>query len=161
MFYYPYAIFLLTFWTDKQIKNNQCLISRKSSPEKKRSPCDIVVKVLTSDIVVKKFKHQSCYYVHFLMNVLGKNMNSHKPSAIGSSVGWDCKIHWLCPSRGIRLPQWVSCNRHKIIWWSSSKVGTLGNVEYFSVLSIPGLFWPKVVATDRVLSMDQIELIDI
>ena len=34
-----------------------------------------VVKVMDCGIVVSKFELQSCYYVHFRTNTLGKGMN--------------------------------------------------------------------------------------
>ena len=40
-------------------------------------------------------------------------------------------------------------------------VGALGNIEYPSLLLLSGLLWPGVVASDRVISMGQIELFNI
>ena len=37
-------------------------------------PC-VMVKAMDCRIVVNKFKHQSCYYVHFWTNTLGKGIN--------------------------------------------------------------------------------------
>ena len=37
--------------------------------------CDIMVKVLDYVIIVKEFKLQLRYYVHFQTNTLGKGMN--------------------------------------------------------------------------------------
>ena len=39
-------------------------------------PHGVMVKVMDCRIVVSKFVPQSCYYVHFLANTLGKDMNS-------------------------------------------------------------------------------------
>ena len=39
-----------------------------------------------------------------------------------------------------------------------SNAGDLGNTEYHLLLLLPSPLWPGVVAPDRVLSMDQIEL---
>ena len=41
--------------------------------------------------------------------------------------------------------------------WGGSSFGDLGNVEYPSLLLLPGPLWPGVVASERVLSMSQIE----
>ena len=38
-------------------------------------PRGVIVKALDCGIVVSKFKLQSCYYVHFRTNTLGKGMN--------------------------------------------------------------------------------------
>ena len=46
------------------------------------SPCGIVVNVLDYDFVVSEFKLQSCYYIHFWTNNLGKGINSLIPPAI-------------------------------------------------------------------------------
>ena len=47
-----------------------------------------------------------------------------------------------------------------LIWkqnhWKLS--GYLGNVKYYSIGILPGLPWPGVVASDRVLSMSQIDM---
>ena len=56
--------------------------------------------------------------------------------------------------RGKTLPQWVSLVWHKIIlWWGSSNAGATPSFPL-----LPGPLWPRVVASDRVLSMGQIEL---
>ena len=39
-------------------------------------PHGVVANVLNIGIVVSEFKLQSCHYVHFLTNTLGKGMNS-------------------------------------------------------------------------------------
>ncbi len=36
---------------------------------------DVVANLLDCDIVVSEFKLQSCYYIHFRTNTLGKGMN--------------------------------------------------------------------------------------
>ena len=38
-------------------------------------PCGVMVKALDCTIVVRDFKLQSCYYVHFWTNTLGNVMN--------------------------------------------------------------------------------------
>ena len=43
----------------------------------------VVANVLNCDIVVSEFKLQSRYYVHLRTNILGKDMNSFLPSAMG------------------------------------------------------------------------------
>ncbi len=40
-----------------------------------RCPCGVKVKVVDCRIVVSEFVLQSCYYVHFQANTLGKSMN--------------------------------------------------------------------------------------
>ena len=49
-----------------------------------RCPPGVMVKELDCAIVVSEFKLQSCYYVHFWTNALGKGINP--PKAIGSIV---------------------------------------------------------------------------
>ena len=46
-------------------------------------PWGIVVPMQDCNIKVSKFELQSCNYVHFRTNILGKGMNSLIPSAIG------------------------------------------------------------------------------
>ena len=38
-------------------------------------PCGVMVKALDYGIVEREFVLQSCYYVHFWANTLGKGMN--------------------------------------------------------------------------------------
>ena len=38
-------------------------------------PRDVMVKAMDCEIVVREFVLQSCYYVHFRANTLGKSMN--------------------------------------------------------------------------------------
>ena len=44
---------------------------------------DVVVNVLNCVIVVSEFEFQSCYYVHFLINTLEKDLKSRIPSSWG------------------------------------------------------------------------------
>ena len=47
----------------------------------------------------------------------------------------------------------------RIWWWGSINAGALGNAEYSFIAIAPwSIFWPGVVAPDRVLSMGEIEL---
>ncbi len=50
----------------------------KQSTEKKERGCPrgVMVNVMDCGIVVSEFVLQSCYYVHFRTNTLGKGMNS-------------------------------------------------------------------------------------
>ena len=45
------------------------------------NPCDIVVNVPNCTIIVNEFKLQSCYYVYFLINTLGKGMYQLFPTS--------------------------------------------------------------------------------
>ena len=38
-------------------------------------PCGVMLKAMCCGIVVCEFVLQSCYYVHFRANILGKGMN--------------------------------------------------------------------------------------
>ena len=40
-----------------------------------RCPCGVMVKAMDCRIVVSEFEIQSCYYVHFQTNTLGKGMD--------------------------------------------------------------------------------------
>ena len=40
-------------------------------------------KVVNSSLEVRKFELQSCYYVHFQTNTIGKGMNSFIPLSYG------------------------------------------------------------------------------
>ena len=46
-------------------------------------PCGVMVKVMDCRIVVSKFELQSCYYIHFQTNTLGKGMNPPYPPSYG------------------------------------------------------------------------------
>ena len=46
-------------------------------------PCGVMVKAMDCGIVVSEFVFQSCYYVHFQANTLGKGMNSLILPAMG------------------------------------------------------------------------------
>ena len=41
----------------------------------KETGAGVMVKALDCGIVVSEFKLQSCYYLHFLTNILGKGMH--------------------------------------------------------------------------------------
>ena len=45
--------------------------------------CGVMVKVMDSGIVVSELKLQSCYYIHFQTNTLGKGMNPFILPAMG------------------------------------------------------------------------------
>ena len=40
---------------------------------------EVVAKALDWEIVVSEFEPQSCYYIHFRTNILGKSMNPLMP----------------------------------------------------------------------------------
>ena len=66
------------------------------------------------------------------------------------------KIYLEIMERPPQLMAWIS--HETIWWWGYSNAGTLGNEVYpFIVIA----HRPRVVASDRALSMDQIELFDI
>ena len=72
-------------------------------------------------------------------------------------VGWGCRIHWLLPCRGVRLPQ-------RVFWIWQSDREVLVMLELWGMRSTPSLpslqgpLWLGVVALDRALFMGQIEL---
>ena len=78
-------------------------------------------------------------------------------------VGWGCRIHWLPLCKGVKLPQQVSCGPVGWGWrihWQHlcrrvrlSSMSVLYNDTKKSDGETPG-----VIAPDRILSMDQIEL---
>ena len=43
------------------------------------SPCGVMAKVMDCGLKVGQFKLQWCYYIHFQINNLGKNMNPSIP----------------------------------------------------------------------------------
>ena len=69
-------------------------------------------------------------------------------------VGWDCKIHWLHLCRGVRPLN--ECPGYDT---KQSDGEVLAVLELWGMRStpllpsLPGLFWPGVVAPDRALSM--------
>ena len=76
-------------------------------------------------------------------------------------VGWDCKIHQLFLCKGVRLPP------QRMSWYdtkqSDGEVPVMmlelwGMRSTPSLPALPGPLWLRVVATDRVLSMGQVEL---
>ena len=68
-------------------------------------------------------------------------------------VGWGCRIHKLRPCREVRPPN--ECPRYN----TKQSDGKLSGMRTTpSVSSLPGLLWPRLVAPDRVQSMDPIEL---
>ena len=68
-----------------------------------------------------------------------------------------CTSQQLHPCHRL-FDQWVSCIWLSTIWWWNSCNGALGNVKYLLLSSLPGPLWPGVVAPDRVLSIDRIEM---
>ena len=48
------------------------------------SPCGIMVKVQDYSLDISEFKLQSCNYIHFWTNTLGKGMNFFISSAMSS-----------------------------------------------------------------------------
>ena len=46
-------------------------------------PHGVMVKAVDCGIIVSEFVPQSCYYVHFRANTLGKGMNPPYPPAMG------------------------------------------------------------------------------
>ena len=46
-------------------------------------PHDVMVKALAGGIIVSEFELQSCYYIHFRTNTLGKGMNPPYPPNYG------------------------------------------------------------------------------
>ena len=64
-------------------------------------------------------------------------------------VSWGCRIHQLHLYKGVELPQQVFWIWYKTIWWWGFRdARVLGNVVYLFI----------AIASDRVLSMDPIEL---
>ena len=51
-----------------------------------KAPCGVMVKAMDCRIVVSEFELQSCYYVHFQTNTLGKDMNLLILQAIGQII---------------------------------------------------------------------------
>ena len=79
----------LTQLSTHENEESLCILTHKNQADKSRliwtkwSPHSIVVNVWDFDIVVSKFKLQSCYYIHFQTNALGKGMNPLSPPAMG------------------------------------------------------------------------------
>ena len=72
-------------------------------------------------------------------------------------VGWGCRIHQRHICRGVRHPQWVS-------WYDTKRSDGKAQVMLWGMRSIPSLpllpdpLWPRMVASDRALSIGWIEL---
>ena len=74
-----------SFWAKCQFRNKKsvnyefpiCLYIRRYSPR------GALANALDCDIVVSEFELQSCYYVHFQINTLGKGMKSFFPLSMG------------------------------------------------------------------------------
>ena len=45
----------------------------------RKNLCDVLINVLNFEIIVSEFELQSCYYIHFRTNTLGKAMDSFSP----------------------------------------------------------------------------------
>ena len=77
-------------------------------------------------------------------------------------VGWGCRIHWLLLCRGVRPPITTTECPGYDTKQSDGVVPVMlelwGMWRTPSLPSLPGLLWSRVVATDRVLSMGQIEV---
>ena len=74
-------------------------------------------------------------------------------------VAWGCRIHRLILCRGAGPPK--KCPGYDTKQSDSEVPVMLDFGGMWSTLllpSLPGLLWPKVVVSDRVLSMGQIEL---
>ena len=69
-------------------------------------------------------------------------------------IGWGCRIYRLHLCRGVKKKQWVSWYDTK---QSDGEVPVMlelwGMQGTPSLPLLPGLFWPRVVAPDRALSM--------
>ena len=85
------------------------------------SPYDTVANVLDCNIIVSKFKLQSCYYVHFQINNIGKDMSPLILPAVHLQ-GW--LWHWITHKGWYAIKQ---RNESK-----SVKISTL---RWFSLLS--------------------------
>ena len=115
-------------------RSSRCILQPQPTGQKiwiERSPkisrgslCSIVVKVLNCNI--REFKLQSCYYIHFWTNALGKDANSLIPA----QAEYDTK---------------QSDDEASVIleFWGMQNTPSLS--------SLPDPLWPRVVAPDRVL----------
>ena len=96
---------------------------------------------------------------HFYQHHTHTHTHTYIYIYIYCSVGWGCKIHWLLLFRGVR-PHSNECSQHDIK--SDGEVPVLIVLwEMWSTPSLqllPGPLWPGVIATDKVLSLGQIEL---
>ena len=82
----------------------------------------------------------------------------------GSTVSWDCRIHWLHFYRGVRPLLHQECAGYDIKQSDGEfpvmqKLWGMHNSP--TLPSLPGPLWPRVVAPDSVLSMGQREKFDI
>ena len=111
----------------------------------------------------KKFCQKKC-----ILLFLKKNLHTYWMTYINKfllfiegSVGWGCGIHPLHLCRGVRPPTPNECLGYDTKQ-SDGKVPVMlelcGTQSILSLPSLPGPFCLRVVAPDRVLSLDQIEL---
>ena len=77
------------------------------------------------------------------------------------SVSWDRRIHRLHFCRGVIPPPHNDCPTKQSDGETQVKLELWGVRSTPSLPLLPGPLWPRVVAPDKVLSMDQIELFDI
>ena len=91
--------------------------------------------------VAQPFQIQKCFI--WTQHLIVVNTDASCP------VGWGCRIHWLHFCSGVWPPHPNECPRYDT---------RQADGEVPVRPSLPGPFWPEVVAPDRVLSMGQIEL---
>ena len=77
---------------------------------------------------------------------------------VAGQVGWGSRIHRLHLFRGIRLPNYCLGYDTKSDVEAPVILELWGWVQSTLLPSFPGPLWPGVVASDKVLSMGQIEL---
>ena len=79
-----------------------------------------------------------------------------------SLVGWDCRIYRLHLCRGVKLRSYKCPGYNTKLSDAEAWVAELWGMWSTSSLTLlPVLLWPGLVASDRVLYMGQIELLDI
>ena len=107
----------------------------------------------TELLKIELFRHLNCILI---LNWIIWNKNVFTFNSVYCSVSWSGRIHWLHLCRGVRHPT-NECPRYDTKQ-SDDQVPVMQEVWAMwitsSLPSLPGPLWPRVVAPDKVLSMD-------
>ena len=103
-------------------------------PLSKGCPRGEMVKAMDSGIVVSEFVLQSCYYVHFRANTLGKGMNSPYPTSNGLNSTTTVLLgewlwHWITYRGWYDIKQRIQIHLSKNTWEYKDENGTEPETE--------------------------------
>ena len=95
----------------------------------------------------------SYIYIYIYISLTTKFTVAQSAAAEGYTV--------CISTEGARLPHPCNCfgyDAKQNWWWGSINTGAMGNTDNLLLPSLPGPLWSRMVASDRALSMGQIEL---